>query len=78
MIEELKRQLAEIDRDLKPVLAHVEAAQARRAGLLSAIASAEAVAAVVPEPKPPEPEDAAKVVDSAPVEESTPLGKRKR
>ena len=77
MIEELKRQLAEIDRDLKPVLAHVEAAQARRAGLVSAIASAEAVAAVVPEPKPTEPEEPAKV-DESTEDKSTPLGKRKR
>lgn len=56
MIDALKAELANIDRDLAPVLAHVAAAQARRAGIVSAIERAEAVAAITPVVEvPPEP-----------------------
>ena len=57
MIEELKRQLAEIDKDLKPTLAHVAAVQARRAQLAERLLALEAVdKAVPPKPKAIEPE----------------------
>ena len=49
MIDELKRQIAEIERDLKPVLAHVAAATARRDALAAQVAKLEAVDKVVPE-----------------------------
>ena len=55
MIEELKRQLAEIDKDLKPTLAHVAAVQARRAQLAERLLALEAVDKAVP-PKAIEPE----------------------
>lgn len=44
MIEQLKAQLVQLDKDLKPVLDHVAKAQDRRAGLVKAIEAEEAVA----------------------------------
>ncbi len=62
MIDELKRQLAELDKDLTPVLAHVKAAQDRRAGLVRAIEAQEAAAAATVKAAPakpiPKPDDA--------------------
>ena len=71
MIEELKRQLAEIDKDLTPVLAHVSAAQERRAGLLRALAALEAVASEVKWTTPAKPEPA-KTEKSEPAKSAKP------
>ena len=74
MIDELKRQLHELDRDLAPVLDHVTKTQRRRDALAKAIDAAEAADKVIAENTPPEP------IPEPPAPEPTPefTGKRRK